>query len=98
MRAGQRVMLLYVSANHDDAEFPDAGRFDIDRTMDRHLGFGHRVALCIGAHSARLEAIVILQELLTRVPEYAVDESGIERLPSEFQIGDTAVPIEVSSG
>ena len=69
MRAGQRVMLLYVSANHDDAEFPDADRFDIDRTMDRHLGFGHGVHFCIGAHSARLEAIVILQELLasTRV-------------------------------
>jgi cytochrome P450 len=96
MRAGQRVMLLYVSANHDDAEFPDADRFDIDRTMDRHLGFGHGVHFCIGAHSARLEAIVILQELLALVPEYAVDESGVERLPSEFQIGDTAVPIECS--
>ena len=49
---------------------------------------------CIGAHSDRLEAIVILQELLALVPEYEVDESGVERLPSEFQIGDTAVPIE----
>jgi cytochrome P450 len=94
MRAGQRVMLLYVSANRDDAEFPDADRFDIDRVMDRHLGFGHGVHFCIGAHSARLVAIVILQELLARVPEYEVDETGVERLPSEFQIGDTAVPIE----
>ena len=96
MRAGQRVMLLYVSANRDDVEFPDADRLDIDRRMERHLGFGHGVHFCIGAHSARLEAIVILQELLARVPEYAVDESGVERLPSEFQIGDTAVPIEFS--
>ena len=94
MQAGQRVMLLYVSANRDDDEFPDANRFDIDRVMERHLGFGHGVHFCIGAHSARLEAIVILQELLTRVPEYEVDEAGVERLPSEFQIGDTAVPIE----
>ena len=97
MRAGQRVMLLYVSANRDDDEFPDADRFDIDRAMDRHLGFGHGVHFCIGAHSARLEAIVILQELLARVPEYEVDEPGVERLPSEFQIGDTAVPIEFST-
>ena len=36
----------------------------------------------------------MLQELLARVPEYEVDEAGVERLPSEFQIGDTAVPIE----
>jgi cytochrome P450 len=97
MRAGQRVMLLYVSANRDDAEFPDADRFDITRTMERHLGFGHGVHFCIGAHSARLEAIVILQELLARVPEYEVDEAGVERLPSEFQIGDTAVPIEFAA-
>jgi hypothetical protein len=65
--------------------------------MDRHLGFGHGVHFCIGAHSARLEAIVILQELLARVPEYEVDESGVERLPSEFQIDDTAVPIEFAT-
>ena len=97
MRAGQRVMLLYVSANHDDAEFPAADRFDIDRRMERHLGFGHGVHFCIGAHAARLEGVVILQELLARVPEYVVDESGVERLPSEFQIGDTAVPIECST-
>jgi len=97
MRAGQRVMLLYVSANRDDAEFPDADCFDITRTLERHLGFGHGVHFCIGAHSARLEAIVILQELLARVPEYEVDDAGVERLPSEFQIGDTAVPIEFST-
>lgn len=96
MRAGQRVFLLYLSANRDDAEFPEPDRFAIDRKMDRHLGFGHGVHFCIGAHSARLEAIVILQELLARVPEYAIDEAGVERLPSEFQIGDTAVPIEFS--
>jgi len=97
MRAGQRVMLLYVSANHDDAEFPDADHFDIDRVMERHLGFGHGVHFCIGAHSARLEAVVILQELLARVPDYVVDDAGVERLPSEFQIGDTAVPIEFAT-
>ena len=90
-------MLLYVSANRDDAEFPDADCFDITRTLERHLGFGHGVHFCIGAHSARLEAIVILQELLARVPEYEVDDAGVERLPSEFQIGDTAVPIEFST-
>lgn len=94
MRAGQRVILCYISANRDDAEFPDPDRFDIARRMERHLGFGHGVHFCIGAHAARLEGIVALGELLARVPEYVVDESGVERLPSEFQVGDTAVPIE----
>lgn len=94
MRAGQRVMLLYVSANRDEREFPEPDRFDVTRRMGRHLGFGHGVHFCIGAHAARLEGVVLLQELLARIPEYTVDEAGVERLPSEFQIGDTAVPIE----
>jgi cytochrome P450 len=93
MRAGQRVLLLYISANRDEREFPDPDRFDVDRRAERHLGFGHGVHFCIGAHAARLEGIVLLQELLARVPEWEVDDAGVERLPSEFQIGDTAVPI-----
>ncbi|GMU78589.1 MAG: cytochrome P450 [Acidimicrobiia bacterium] len=97
LRAGQRVMLLYISANRDEAEFPDPDRFDVARRMDRHLGFGHGVHFCIGAHAARLEGIVLLQELLARVPDWEVDEAGVQRFPSEFQIGDTAVPIELSA-
>ena len=93
LRAGQRVILLYISANRDEREFPDPDRFDVDRRAERHLGFGHGVHFCIGAHAARLEGIVILQELLARVPDWTVDEAAVERLPSEFQIGDTAVPI-----
>ena len=76
-------------------DFRQAGGDSVD--FGRHLGFGHGVHFCIGAHSARLEAIVVLQELLARVPEYEVDELGVERLPSEFQIGDTAVPIEFAA-
>jgi len=97
LRAGQRVLLLYISANRDEREFPDPDRFDIDRRAERHLGFGHGVHFCIGAHAARLEGIVIIQELLARVPEWVVDEAAVERLPSEFQIGDTAVPIEFAA-
>lgn len=95
MRAGQRVIVLYISANRDEREFPDPDRFDIGRRIERHLGFGHGVHFCIGAHAARLEGIVLLQELLARVPEWVVDDAEVERLPSEFQIGDTAVPIRV---
>lgn len=94
MRAGQRVIVLYISANRDEREFPDPDRFDPDRPMARHLGFGHGVHFCIGAHAARLEGVVLLQELLARVPEWEVRADEVERLPSEFQVGDTAVPIE----
>ncbi len=75
-------------------EFVDPDRFDSNRKPERQLGFGTGIHFCIGAHAARLEGIVLLQELLARVPEWDVDEAGVERLPSEFQIGDTAVPID----
>ena len=94
MRAGQRVIVLYISANRDAREFVNPDRFDSNRKPERQLGFGTGVHFCIGAHAARLEGIVLLQELLARVPEWDVDEAGVERLPSEFQIGDTAVPID----
>ena len=93
LRAGQRVILLYISANRDEREFPDPDRFDVDRRPDRHLGFGHGVHFCIGAHAARLEGVVLLRALCARVPDWEVVADGVERLPSEFQIGDTAVPI-----
>ena len=93
MRAGQRVIVLYISANRDAREFVNPDRFDANRRPERQLGFGTGIHFCIGAHAARLEGIVLLQELLARVPEWDVDDAGVERLPSEFQIGDTAVPI-----
>ena len=94
MTAGQRVILLLISANRDEREFVDADEFRIDRAAPRHLGFGHGVHFCIGAHTARLEGVVLLQELLAAVPEFEVDRSALERRPSEFQLGYTSVPIE----
>jgi cytochrome P450 len=94
MTAGQRVIMLLISANRDEREFVDADEFRIDRAPTRHLGFGHGVHFCIGAHTARLEGVVLLQELLAAVPEWEVDRGSLERRPSEFQLGYTSVPIE----
>jgi cytochrome P450 len=96
MRAGQRVLLLYVSANRDEREFPDPDRFDVDRRPERHLGFGTGVHFCIGAHAARQAGVILLQELCRRVRDWTVDLDGVEWPPSEFQTGATAVPIEVT--
>ena len=93
LRAGQRVFLLLQSANRDEREFAEPDRFDIDRAAPRHVGFGYGQHHCIGVHVARLEGRVLLEELLARVPEYEVLESEVERPPSEFQIGYTALPI-----
>ena len=90
---GQRVFLLLQSANRDEREFPDAERFDIYRRPARHVGLGHGQHHCIGAHVARLEGQVLLEELLSRIPEYEIDESSAWRPPSEFQLGYSALRI-----
>jgi cytochrome P450 len=93
LRAGQRVVLLLICANRDEREFADSERFDVTRRMERHLGLGHGVHFCIGAHIARLEGIVMMQELLARFPRYEVDDTALEREASEFQVGWASMPI-----
>jgi len=95
MTAGQRVLLLLQSANHDEREFPDAERFDIHRMPPRQVGFGHGVHFCIGVHAARTVGVAILRGLLERYPSYDIDLAGATRPPSEFQIGWTRMPLVV---
>jgi len=71
---GDFVVLLYASANRDEAAFgPTAGQFDAARGVDAaHLAFGFGEHRCLGAALARLEARVLYEELLARVPDYEV--------------------------
>lgn len=62
--AGDKVAMYYTSANRDDAVFREAQSFDIRRRPNPHLSFGMGAHFCLGAHLARLEARVFLQELL----------------------------------
>jgi len=95
LERGQRLFLLLQSANRDEREFPEPDRFDAFREPPRQLGFGHGAHHCVGIHLARLEGRVLLEEFLRAVPRYRVIESGIERAVSEFQIGYTAMPLEI---
>jgi hypothetical protein len=70
--AGAEVLLLWGSANHDEREFPEPERFDVGRRMRRHLAFGQGVHFCLGANLARLEARVAFEELLARLPAWAL--------------------------
>ena len=72
IRAGEEVSLCWGSANHDERRFEDPERFDIHRRNNRHLALGHGVHFCMGAHLARLEARVAFEELLARLPTYAL--------------------------
>jgi len=91
-----RVLLLLGSANRDERVWEHADMFDIDRPGSvRHVGFGHRIHVCLGAALARLEMRVSLEELLTRAPGYAIDESGIERVHSGNVRGYSRMPMSL---
>lgn len=64
---GGKVVLFYASANRDPAKFPDPDRFDIHRDTTGHLGFGHGLHFCLGAHLARLETVTAINCLLDEV-------------------------------
>ncbi len=94
MARGDRVFLLYQSANRDEQEFgSDSEAFDLHRRPTRQLGFGHGLHYCIGAHLARLEGRVIIEEALARIPDFEVPADDVVRLPGSFQQGYASVPI-----
>ncbi len=69
LQEGDLVLPLFAAANFDEAQFPDAGRFNIHRTPNRHLGFGYGIHFCLGAPLARLETRIALRLLLERFPQ-----------------------------
>ena len=91
--AGSRVILLNGSGNRDERHFPDPDRFDVNRQIDRHLSFGYGAHFCIGAALARLESRIALRETLARIPEWDVDEDGIEWVHTSTVRGFAKVPI-----
>jgi hypothetical protein len=86
-------MFLWGSANRDEREFTEPDHFDIRRRAPRILSFGHGQHACLGAHVARLEGRVLLEELLQAMPRYQLDISRARRLHSEFFRGFASLPI-----
>lgn len=82
---GKPIMPLLGAANHDPDVFERPQVFDIRRTPNHHLGFGHGVHYCLGAHLARMETKLAIQNLFARFPNLrlAVSESDLklQRLP-----------------
>lgn len=75
--AGDRALVLYGSANRDERRYADPERFDVTRDNDDHLGFGHGVHLCAGAHLARLEMQSLLRAMVPRVRRIEVADAQI---------------------
>jgi cytochrome P450 family 142 subfamily A polypeptide 1 len=81
IRKGERVLMIYPSANRDADVFPDPDRFDIDRNP-HHLAFGIGKHFCLGANLARMELRVAFAELLRRLPDMEYAAGGPILKPS----------------
>ena len=93
IRAGDKVVVWYVSANFDEAVFDDPMRFDVGRTPNRHLAFGGGGPhYCLGAYLAKLEVQVLFDELLPRLA--AMELAGpVERVRSNFANALKRMPV-----
>ena len=81
---GARLIVMFASANRDEALFADPDRFAPEREhVQEHITFGHGTHFCIGANLARLEANVALERLVARLESYRLcDDNTFEYLPS----------------
>jgi cytochrome P450 family 142 subfamily A polypeptide 1 len=96
IRKGQKLLLLYPSANRDERVFRDPQRFDVQRTPNEHLAFGHAAHFCLGASLARLELRVMFEELLARMPDLRlVSQEPPPLRVSNFITGYEHLPVRV---
>jgi cytochrome P450 len=70
IKAGDRVVLGYAAANRDPKVFDRPDEIIIDRSPNRHLALGHGVHFCLGANLGRMEATVMIEQVLARMPDY----------------------------
>jgi cytochrome P450 family 142 subfamily A polypeptide 1 len=98
IRAGDKLLLLYPSANRDESVFADGERFDAGRSPNEHLAFGYGAHFCLGASLARLELRVMFEEILARMPDLALaTDRPPPRRASNFICGFEEMPVEIRS-
>ncbi len=93
IEVGDRILMLYQSANRDDRVFDRPDDFVVDRDPNNHLAFGAGTHFCLGANLARLEVKLVFEELLKRLPDVrAVAPHKIDRNRSTLVVGIDSLP------
>ncbi len=107
VRAGERVWLSWMGANHDPTVFERPDEVDLDRSPNRHIAFGVGAHRCLGSHLARATFSVVIPEIVRRMPDYVVDVdqatryrsicavNGWHRMPATFTPGSPIGPKEL---
>ncbi|MCK0099170.1 cytochrome P450 [Qipengyuania sp. S6317L1] len=95
IKAGDWMMINYVAANHDPAQFENPRKFDAARSPNRHLAFGAGAHQCLGLHLARLEMRILFEALLDRVEKVA-PAGEAKRSNSTFVGGLKTLPLRIT--
>lgn len=91
---GQSVTAWIGSANHDEDQFERAEIFDIHRSVNRHIAFGHGIHFCLGAPLARLEAKIAMETMLTNLPHFKRQtDDPLSPIGSSIVYGVKSLPI-----
>jgi cytochrome P450 len=93
VRAGQKLVMYYASANRDQEVFDRPDEFDVTRQPNDHVAFGGGGPhFCLGSHIARLEIRTLFRQILSRLPD--IERSGETTwIPSNFICGPESLPV-----
>jgi len=94
LREGEKIMLMFESANFDEAVFGDPDSFRIDRNPNSHLAFGFGSHFCLGNQLARLELSMMTKRVLERLPDLRLaDDAAVPLRPANFVSGPESMPV-----
>jgi cytochrome P450 len=94
IREGEAVMMFYGSANRDESVFADPYTFNIDRSPNPHIAFGHGEHFCMGSHLARRSQRALVEELAKRVDHWELAGEP-EWIAASFVVGLKHLPVRV---
>jgi cytochrome P450 len=99
IKQGDKVLIFWASANRDEAEFPAAAAFDLNRASNRHIAFGAGPHRCAGSNLARLNLQVAVHEVVQRLTDLTLT-APVETLPfhSALNRSPLSVPISFTPG
>src|ERR1700744_4000208 len=92
---GEKIMLLFESANFDESMFENADQFDIRRDPNNHVAFGFGTHFCLGNQLARLELRLMTDRVLERLPDLRLtaDDDVLPLRPANFVSGLESMPM-----
>ena len=94
MREGEKIMLMFESANFDESVFGDPENFRIDRNPNSHMAFGFGSHFCLGNQLARLELSMMTKRVLERLPDLRLaEDAAVPLRPANFVSGPEAMPV-----